>query len=50
MKTGFYNKYYKLGLEYFINKKFFGLHKPNAYTELFYLALIAFIIVIANLI
>ncbi|MBO6522320.1 MAG: hypothetical protein JJ971_00715 [Balneolaceae bacterium] len=48
MKKSLYNTYYKFGLEYFINKKLLGLHKPNATTNIFYLGLILVIITIAQ--
>jgi hypothetical protein len=49
MKKTLYNSYYKLGLEYFINKRFLGLHKPNAFTNLFYFALILIVLLLANI-
>lgn len=47
MKSGLYNHYYKLGLEHFINKRLFGLHKTDIRTEVFYLGLILVIIILA---
>ncbi|MGB0346127.1 MAG: hypothetical protein ACPGGA_01505 [Balneolaceae bacterium] len=47
MKTGLYNKYYKLGLEHFVNKNYFKLHRPNLKTDVFYIALMATIITVA---
>tara|TARA_Y100001935_G_scaffold217449_1_gene189688 strand:- start:136115 stop:136270 length:156 start_codon:yes stop_codon:yes gene_type:complete len=50
MKTGLYDKYYKLGFEHFINKKIMGLHKTRKGTEILYFLLIAFVLVFGNLV
>ena len=39
-----YQKYYKLGLDHFINKKLLGLEKPKGATYTVYLALMGLII------
>lgn len=44
MKTGIYNKYYKLGLEHIINKHYLHLHRPDVQTDIFYLAVIGAVI------
>ena len=49
MKAGLYHKYYKLGLEHYINKHYLKLHKPNVIIDIFYIGLIATIIAIALL-
>ncbi len=49
MKTGLYNRYYKLGLEHFINRKLLGLHKTDILTEVFYLSVILLVIVLAQI-
>lgn len=49
MKKTLYNKYYKLGLEHFINKQLLGLHKPNKFTNMFYFTIILLVIVLANI-
>lgn len=49
MKSALYNKYYKLGFDYFINREILGLKKIDAKKEAFYLALITLIIVVANM-
>lgn len=49
MKSSLYNRYYKLGLEYFVNKEVFGLHKPKAATNVIYFSIMLLMIVIANL-
>lgn len=49
MKTGLYNKYYKLGFEHLVNKHYLRLHSPNVVTDLFYIALMATIITITLL-
>lgn len=48
MKPTLYNKYYKLGLEHFINKSIFGLHKPHTATNVTYFTLMLLVIVIAQ--
>lgn len=48
MKKSLYNTYYKFGLEYFVNKRLLGLHKPNKYTNIFYFGLIVAIITLAQ--
>ncbi len=50
MKTGLYNKYYKLGFEHIVNKHYMKLHRPNIVTDVFYIALIVSIITIALLV
>ncbi len=50
MKSSLYNKYYKLGLEHFINKQVLGLHKPSGSTNAVYFTLILMVIVIGQLI
>ena len=49
MKKTLYNRYYKLGLEYSINKYLLGLPKPNALLATFYLSLIVTVLLIGNL-
>ena len=49
MKTSLYNRYYKLGLEHFINKNILHLHKPNISTNVFYLAVILTVIAFAQI-
>lgn len=49
MKKNLYNKYYKLGFEYTINKKVFGLRKPKVATNIVYFALIGLVIILAEL-
>ncbi|MEQ9309675.1 MAG: hypothetical protein RLN90_09485 [Balneolaceae bacterium] len=49
MKYSLYNRYYKLGLEHFINKNLFGLHKPSLATNVTYLVLMLVIVVAAQL-
>lgn len=50
MKLGLYEKYYKLGFEHLINKKYFRLHKPNVITDIFYLSLITLVITISYIV
>ena len=50
MKKTLYNRYYKLGLEHYINKYLLGLKKPDLKTDVFYLSLIVMILVIGNLV
>jgi len=49
MKTKLYNRYYKLGFDYFINRQILGLKKIDGKKEAFYLTLITLIIVLANM-
>ncbi len=44
MKSGTYNRYYKLGLEHFVNKHLMKLQKPNVTTDMFYISLMTAII------
>lgn len=46
MKPGTYNKYYKLGLEHFVNKHFMNLQKPSLITDVFYMTLMILIITV----
>ena len=41
MKAKLYEKYYKLGFDYYILKNIFGLHKPDKNIKRFYYAIIA---------
>jgi|TARA_R100001015_G_C4481411_1_gene61814 hypothetical protein len=41
MKAKLYEKYYKLGFDYYILKNVFGLHKPDKNIKRFYYAVIA---------
>lgn len=49
MKSSLYNRYYKLGLEHFINKKLFGLHKPTVATNVTYFVLMLVVVIVAQL-
>jgi len=49
MKHGLYHKYYKLGLEHFINKHYLKLHSPDLITDIFYMSLIGLVLVISLL-
>ncbi|MGN8224882.1 hypothetical protein [Gracilimonas sp. BCB1] len=40
MRAKLYEKYYKLGFDYYIFKNIFGLHKPDKNVKRFYYALI----------
>lgn len=40
MRAKLYEKYYKLGFDYYINKNIFGLHKPDKNVKRFYYAII----------
>lgn len=44
-----YERYYKLGFEHYINKYILHLKKPNRKTDIFYLLLIAILLLVANL-
>ncbi len=50
MKTGIYNKYYKLGFEHYINKNYLHLQRPDVQTDIFYLAVIGAVIIASILI
>ena len=41
MRAKLYEKYYKLGFDYYINKQLFGLHKPDKNIKRFYYIVIA---------
>lgn len=44
-----YEEFYKLGFEYFINKKLIGLRRPKMRQRIFYLSLIAGIILMGTI-
>ncbi len=50
MKAGIYNKYYKLGIEHYINKHYLHLSRPDVRTDIFYMAIIGAVIVTSILI
>ena len=48
MKTdSLYEKYYKLGLEHFVNKRMLGLHRPDKVTNALYFGLMVVVIAVA---
>ncbi|MEX0647148.1 MAG: hypothetical protein WD139_05155 [Balneolaceae bacterium] len=44
-----YEEFYRLGFDYFINKKIIGLKKPKARQRIFYLTLITGLIFISSI-
>lgn len=41
MRAKLYEKYYRLGFDYYINKNLLGLHKPDKNIKRFYYVVIA---------
>ncbi len=50
MRAQLFEKYYKRGINHYLFKNFFGLHKPDRYIKRFYYALIIAIVIVGNLI
>jgi hypothetical protein len=50
MRAKLYEKYYKLGFDYYIFKNIFGLHKPDKKVKRFYYVLMFSVLMIGFLI
>lgn len=50
MRADLYEKYYKRGLNHYLFKNIFGLHRPDKAIKRFYYAIIFFVLVIGTVV